>query len=78
MISTIPPAPQARVATGDNGEPHRLNLRLQRIVLSSATIVATAWCVTLGPVPAILACAIAKHVLVAILVMGYEPVESAV
>jgi hypothetical protein len=30
----------------------------------------TAWCVTLGAVPAILSISIAKHVLVAILVMG--------
>jgi hypothetical protein len=78
MITTIPPAPPALVATGGNGESQRLKLRFQRIVLSAATIVATAWCMTLGPVPAILALAVAKHVLVAILVMGCDSVESAV
>jgi hypothetical protein len=40
------------------------------------TVAATAWCMTLGPIPAILACAVAKHVLVAVLVMDYDAVES--
>ena len=34
------------------------------------TILVTAWLVTLGPLPAVLALVTAKHVLVAILVMG--------
>ena len=34
------------------------------------TILITAWLVSLGPVPAVFALVIAKHILVAILVMG--------
>jgi hypothetical protein len=35
-----------------------------------ATLLATAWCCTLGWIPGIIAVVTAKHVLVAILVMG--------
>jgi hypothetical protein len=34
------------------------------------TILATAWCISLGWIPGIIAVVTAKHVLVAILVMG--------
>jgi hypothetical protein len=71
-----PPRTPALVATGGNGGSARLNLRLQKISLSAITIVATAWCITLGPVPAVLACAVAKHVLVAFLVMGSDAAPS--
>jgi hypothetical protein len=75
MIS-IPPRAAAPIATDDNDGSRRLHLRLQKIAFSSLTVAATAWCTTLGPVPAILACAVAKHVLVAILVMGHDGAES--
>jgi hypothetical protein len=35
-----------------------------------ATLLATAWLCSLGPIPAIIALVTAKHVLVAILIMG--------
>jgi hypothetical protein len=46
----------------------RLNLKL--IVWAAATIFITAWFCTMGPIPAVLALVVAKHVLVAILMMG--------
>jgi hypothetical protein len=76
MNTTSPPRSPALVGTGGNGGSRRLQLRLQKIVFSVLTVIATAWCITLGPVPAVLACAVAKHVLVAVLVMGYDVVES--
>jgi hypothetical protein len=76
MNASVPPRPPASIGTGGNGGSRPLQLRLQKILLSTFTILATAWCITLGPLPAILACAIAKHVLVAVLVMGSDLVES--
>src|SRR5262249_51211148 len=75
MITISAPRIPLSVTTGDDGRPRRLQLRLQKIFYSTVTISATAWCFTLGAVPAIFACAVAKHVLVAVLVMGADEVE---
>lgn len=72
MNGIAPPRAPAPVATGGNDGSRRLQLRLQKISLSTLTLAATAWCVTLGPIPAILSCAVAKHLLVAFLVMGHD------
>jgi hypothetical protein len=45
-------------------------MRLLQLWLTLVTLLVTAWLVTLGPIPAIIAVVTAKHVLVAILVMG--------
>jgi hypothetical protein len=45
-------------------------MRLLQIMASLVTVLVTAWLCTLGPIPAILGLMTAKHVLVAILVMG--------
>ncbi|MFO0809244.1 MAG: hypothetical protein U0746_11505 [Gemmataceae bacterium] len=66
----IPPEPPALVALGDDDGAARLRMRLHQVSWSAITVFATAWCCTLGTVPALLALAVAKHVLVAILVMG--------
>lgn len=76
MNGIAPPSAPAPVATGGSDGSRRLQLRLQKISLSTLTVAATAWCITLGPVPAILSCAIAKHLLVAFLVMGYDRTPS--
>jgi hypothetical protein len=47
-----------------------MRARLWQIWLSLMTILGTTWLCMLGPIPAILALVTAKHVLVAILVMG--------
>jgi hypothetical protein len=54
----------------DNDEFRRLDLRLTQLALTALTVLITTWCCTLGWIPAIVALVIAKHVLVAILVMG--------
>ena len=66
----IPPEPPTLVALGDDDGSARLRMRLNQVSLSAVTVFATAWCCTLGTVPAVLSIAVAKHVLVAILVMG--------
>jgi hypothetical protein len=69
MKMIVPPCPPL-VALADRGGSDRLRMRLHQVTLSAATVLATAWCVTLGAVPAIISLSIAKHILVAILVMG--------
>jgi hypothetical protein len=69
MRMIVPPCPPL-VALSDRGGSDRLRLRLHQVTLSAVTVLATAWCVTLGTVPAIISLSIAKHVLVAVLAMG--------
>jgi hypothetical protein len=70
MIQMAPPVIPPRVALGDDDGLARLRLRFWQLGWSMLTILATAWCFTLGWIPGILAVVTAKHVLVAILVMG--------
>jgi hypothetical protein len=58
------------VALADDDGLNRLQTRLWQLGMTVVTILVTAWCCTLGWIPAIIALAVAKHVLVAILVMG--------
>jgi hypothetical protein len=55
---------------GDNDGLRRVRLRLFQVLATTVTVLATAWLCTLGAIPAILALMVAKHILVAILVMG--------
>ena len=71
MILLTPPPSPPRVAFDENDEVRKVRLRLWQINASAITIFLTAWCCTLGAIPAILALMVAKHVLVAILVMGF-------
>jgi hypothetical protein len=41
-----------------------------QVLASTVTALVTIWLCTFGPIPAILALMVAKHILVAILVMG--------
>jgi hypothetical protein len=50
----------------------RLQFRLWQFMVTAITVLVTVWCCTLGPIPAILALMVAKHVLVAVLVMGMD------
>jgi hypothetical protein len=67
-----PPVSPPRIALGDDNVPARLRLRLWQTWWSLATIMATAWCMTLGAIPGILAAVIAKHILVAVFVVGLD------
>jgi hypothetical protein len=55
---------------GDNDDLRRLRLRLFQVLATVVTVLATAWLCTLGAIPAILGLMVAKHILVAILLMG--------
>jgi hypothetical protein len=69
MMELVPPPNVPGIALDDRpGGKTRRNVRL--IVYSAVTVFLTAWFCTMGPIPAVLAIVVAKHVLVAILLMG--------
>jgi hypothetical protein len=71
MIRLAPPPPPVLdlLVAEDDGR-RRLRVRLLLLWATLLTVLATAWVCTLGPIPAVFAIVTAKHVLVAILVMG--------
>lgn len=70
MALLAPPPRTPRVALGDNDDLSRLRMRMTQILASIITILVTGWLCTFGAIAAILALMTAKHILVAILVMG--------
>ncbi len=70
MSRTSPPGPPFSVTLADDDARARLRFRLWQVTAATATILTTGWLVMLGPVPAVCGLLVAKHVLVAILVMG--------
>jgi hypothetical protein len=69
MLLAPPPRPP-RVALDDGDGHRRLRNHLRMWTLTAITILLTGWLCTYGVVASVLALAVAKHVLVAILVMG--------
>jgi len=65
-----PPQTPACVALHDDDGMNRLHARLRQVLITLVTLLITAWICTFGPIPAIIALMTAKHVLVAVLVMG--------
>jgi hypothetical protein len=63
------------VTVADDDGLHRVRFRLWQLTMTALTILVTGWFVTFGAIAAILALMIAKHVLVAVLVVGMD-VES--
>lgn len=70
MVIQAPPEKPVRAALGDDDGLPRVQFTLRLWGLTALTVMVTAWLMTLGLVPAILALVTAKHVLVAILAMG--------
>jgi hypothetical protein len=70
MALLAPPPSPPRVALGDDDGARRFRLRLTQLTTTTVTVLATGWLCTLGPISAIIALMVAKHVLVAVLVMG--------
>jgi hypothetical protein len=63
-------APKLPTPALDDKPFGNLNFRLKQVAWTAITVFVTAWFCTMGPIPAILALVVAKHVLVAILLMG--------
>jgi membrane-associated phospholipid phosphatase len=72
MRMMAPPAPPPRVALDDPDGHRRLQTRIWQVTVAIITTLVTAWFCTLGPIPAILALMVAKHILVAILAWGLQ------
>jgi hypothetical protein len=70
MSQLAPPQPPPTIAFDEGDNIRRLRLRLWQMLMTTLTILATAWVCTFGWIAAIVALMVAKHVLVAILVMG--------
>jgi hypothetical protein len=70
MAQIAPPQIPPRVALDGDDGMNRLQLRLWQLWVTLLTVLVTAWLITLGPIPGIIAVVTAKHVLVAVLVMG--------
>jgi hypothetical protein len=70
MALLAPPPRTPRLALDDNDDLNRLRMRLTQVLATVVTVLATAWLCTFGAIAAILALMVAKHILVAILVMG--------
>jgi hypothetical protein len=70
MPALAPPPIPPRTATSEGEGPDRFRLRLTQALATVYTVVATGWLCSLGPIPAIISLAVAKHILVAILMMG--------
>jgi hypothetical protein len=65
-----PPLPPRVATTVDDDGSQRFRMRLTQVLATLITVFATAWVCTLGIIPAIIALSVAKHVLVAVLMMG--------
>ena len=72
MAALAPPPSPPQAGLGDNDGLARYRLRMTQTMATIVTVLATAWLCTLGAIPAILGLMTAKHVLVAVLVMGLE------
>lgn len=70
MAVLAPPPKSPRLARYDGDGLRRAHFHLHLVGLSTATVLITAWFMTLGFFPAIIALVTAKHVLVAILALG--------
>ncbi len=72
MAVLAPPRIPPRVSVADHDGLRRLHFRLWQLMVTAITVLLTGWCFTLGPIPGIIAIMVAKHVLVAVLVMGMD------
>jgi hypothetical protein len=70
MAQLLPPPPPPLVTVSDDDRRHRLNFRLWQLLMSTLTCLVALWFSTYGVLSAILAWVVAKHILVAILMMG--------
>src|SRR5262249_58208787 len=72
MALTVTPEPCSWQNPDDESCRSRLRFRLWQLEIAGLTVFVTTWLCTIGPVAAIIALLIAKHVLVSMLVMRYD------
>ena len=74
-MSQIAPPPPPIIALRDDDGARRLRFQRWQIITTAFTVLVAAWFCTLGVLPAILALMIAKHILVAVLIVGLDQRE---
>lgn len=72
MAVLAPPPAPPHIGVTDHDGLHRFRQRVFQVMASIVTVLVTAWICTYGPIPAILALMVAKHILVAILIWGLD------
>jgi hypothetical protein len=72
MAQLAPPRPPLTVDVMDDDRFRRVHSRIWLWWTTLLTVLITAWFVTLGPIPAIIALVVAKHVLVALLILSQD------
>ncbi len=72
MSRVMPPMRPPGVGYTDSDGIWRVQFRLWQIFMSAITLVLSAWFCSFGVFPAIITLMVAKHVLVAILVVGLD------
>jgi hypothetical protein len=70
MAQLAPPDSPPCVALGEGDRLRRVHFRLWQLLVTALTVLITGWFITLGPILGLLAVLVAKHVLVAVLVVG--------
>jgi hypothetical protein len=70
MATLAPPPVAPGLRPGDDDRLKAYRMRMTQTAATLVTLLATVWLCTLGAIPAIIAVCTAKHVLVAILMMG--------
>ncbi len=69
MSQLAPPPLPPRITTSEDDGFGRLRTRMFQVTATLATSGIAVWCCTLGALPGIIAVMIAKHVIVAVLLM---------
>ncbi len=70
MAVLAPPPRPPNLALDDNDGARKFRLRVTQVFATIVTVLATGWVCTFGIIPAIVGLSVAKHVLVAVLIMG--------
>lgn len=70
MSRLMPPGKPPDVGYTDSDGLRRIRVRVWQILMSGITLVLSAWFCSFGVIPAIITLLVAKHVLVAVLVVG--------
>jgi hypothetical protein len=72
MSRVMPPLKPPGLGYTDSDGLRRIRFRLWQIFMSAMTLAIAGWFCTMGVFPAIITLLVAKHVLVAILVVGLD------
>ena len=71
-MSQVAPPPRPPVATTDDDGMARLQFRVWQVWITALTLLLTVWFITFGVLAAIIALVVAKHILVAIFLIGMD------